>query len=51
MDKVRNQRIREIMKVDKNILEVIEERKLKWFGHVRRNGRRQNSENDFGMEC
>ena len=26
------------MKVDKNILEVIEERKLKWFGHVTRMG-------------
>ena len=50
MDKVRNQRIREIMKVDKNILEVIE-LKLKWFGHVRRMGETQNSENDFGMEC
>ena len=38
MDKVRNQRIREIMKVDKNILEVIEERKLRWFGHITRMG-------------
>ena len=26
------------MQVDKNILEVIEERKLRWFGHVTRMG-------------
>ena len=51
MDKIRNQRIREMMKVDKNFLEVIEERKLRWFGHVNKNGRRQNSENNFGIEC
>ena len=38
MDKISNKRIREIMKVDKNILEVIEERKLRWFGHVTRMG-------------
>ena len=36
MDKIRNQRIREAMEVDKNILEVIEERKLRWFGHFTR---------------
>ena len=34
MDTIRNQRIREIMKLDKNILDVIEERKLRMFGHV-----------------
>ena len=38
MDKIRHQRIREIMKVDKNILEVIEERKLRGFRHVKRMG-------------
>ena len=38
MDKIRNQGIREIMKVNKNILEVIEERKLRWFGHIKRMG-------------
>ena len=37
MDKIRNQRIREIMKVDKNILQVIE-RTVRWFGHVTRMG-------------
>ena len=26
------------MKVDKNILEVIEERKLRWLGHIKRMG-------------
>ena len=38
MDKIRNQRIRELMEVDRNILEVIEERKMRWFGHVERMG-------------
>jgi hypothetical protein len=28
--------IREVMEVGKNILEVIEERRLRWFGHVKR---------------
>ena len=51
MDKIRNQKIRGIMKMDKDILEVIEEQKLRWFGSRYKNGRRQNSENDFGMEC
>jgi hypothetical protein len=35
-EKVRNGTIREIMEVKKNILEVIEEKRLRWFGHVRR---------------
>ena len=48
MDKMRNQRIRDIMKVDKNIFEVIEERKQRWFDTLQE-GRRQNSENDFGI--
>ena len=26
------------MNVDKNILEVIDERKLRWFGHIKRMG-------------
>jgi hypothetical protein len=34
--KVRNLTIREIMEVGKNILEVIEEKQLRWFGHVKR---------------
>jgi hypothetical protein len=34
--KVRNVIIREIMEVGKNILEVIEEKRLRWFGHVKR---------------
>ena len=38
MDKIRNQRTRVIMKVNENILEVIEERKLRWFGLVTRMG-------------
>ena len=38
LDKIRNQRIREMMKVDNNILEVIEGRKLRWFGHIKRMG-------------
>jgi hypothetical protein len=35
-EKVRNVTIREIMAVGKNILEVIEEKRLRWFGHVER---------------
>jgi hypothetical protein len=35
-EKVRNVTIREIMEVGKNILEVIEEKRLRWFGHVKR---------------
>jgi hypothetical protein len=34
--KVRNVTIREVMEVRKNILEVIEENRLRWFGHVKR---------------
>jgi hypothetical protein len=34
--KVRNVTIGEIMEVGKNILEVIEEKRLRWFGHVKR---------------
>jgi hypothetical protein len=33
---VRNGTIRETMEVGKNILEVIEEKRLRWFGHVKR---------------
>jgi hypothetical protein len=32
----RNVTIREIMEVGKNILEVTEEKRLRWFGHVKR---------------
>jgi hypothetical protein len=35
-EKVRNGTIREVMEVRKNILEVIEEKRLRWFGHVKR---------------
>jgi hypothetical protein len=35
-EKVRNVTIREVMEVRKNILEVTEEKRLRWFGHVRR---------------
>jgi hypothetical protein len=35
-EKVRNGTIREIMEVGKNILEVVEEKRLRWFGHVKR---------------
>jgi hypothetical protein len=35
-EKVRNVTIREVMEVGKNILEVIEEKRLRWFGHVKR---------------
>jgi predicted membrane protein len=35
-EKVRNVTIREVMDVRKNILEVIEEKRLRWFGHVKR---------------
>jgi hypothetical protein len=35
-EKVRNDTIREIMQVGKNILEVNEEKRLRWFGHVER---------------
>jgi hypothetical protein len=34
--KVRNVTIREVMEVRKNILEVTEEKRLRWFGHVER---------------
>jgi hypothetical protein len=35
-EKVRNLTIRAIMEVGKNILEVTEEKRLRWFGHVKR---------------
>jgi hypothetical protein len=35
-EKVQNVTIREVMEVRKNILEVIEEKRLRWFGHVKR---------------
>jgi hypothetical protein len=35
-EKVRNVTIREIMEVGKDILEVTEEKRLRWFGHVKR---------------
>jgi hypothetical protein len=35
-EKVRNGTIRTIMEMWKNILEVIEEKRLRWFGHVER---------------
>jgi hypothetical protein len=35
-EKVQNITIREVMEVGKNILEVIEEKRLRWFGHVKR---------------
>jgi hypothetical protein len=34
--KVRNVNIRDVMEVGKNILEVIQEKRLRWFGHVKR---------------
>jgi hypothetical protein len=34
-EKVRNVTIREVMEVGKNILEVTEEKRLRWFGHVK----------------
>jgi hypothetical protein len=35
-EKVVNGTIREIIEVGKNILEVTEEKRLRWFGHVKR---------------
>jgi hypothetical protein len=35
-EKVRNVTFREVMEVRKNILEVTEEKRLRWFGHVER---------------
>jgi hypothetical protein len=35
-EEVRNVTIREIMEVGKNILEVTEEKRLRWFVHVKR---------------
>jgi hypothetical protein len=35
-EKARNGTIREIMEVGKNILEVIEDKRLRWFGHAKR---------------
>jgi hypothetical protein len=34
-EKVRNVTIREVMEVRKNVLEVTEEKRLRWFGHVK----------------
>jgi hypothetical protein len=36
LEKVRNVTIRQVMEVGKNILEVTEEKWLRWFGHVKR---------------
>jgi hypothetical protein len=35
-EKVRNGTVRAITEMGKNILEVIEEKRLQWFGHVKR---------------
>ena len=35
-DKIRNSRIREIMQIDKNVLEIIEKKCLSWYGHLKR---------------
>jgi hypothetical protein len=35
-EKFQNGTIREIMEVGKNVLEVTEEKRLRWFGHVKR---------------
>jgi hypothetical protein len=35
-EKARNVTIREVMVVRKNILEVTEEKRLRWFGHARK---------------
>jgi hypothetical protein len=35
-EKVRNVTIRGVMEVGKNILEATEEKRLRWFGHVKR---------------
>ena len=35
-DKIRNNSIREMVGIKKNILETLEERRLRWYGHVRR---------------
>jgi hypothetical protein len=35
-EKVRNGTTRKIMEVGKNVLEVNEEKRLRWFGHVKR---------------
>jgi hypothetical protein len=35
-EKVRNVTIREVMEVRKNILEVTEEKRLRWFRHIKR---------------
>jgi hypothetical protein len=35
-EKFRNVTNREVMEVGKNILEVNEEKRLRWFGHVKR---------------
>jgi hypothetical protein len=46
-EKVRNVTIREIMEVGKNILEVTEEKRLRWFGHE--NARKQTATENFRM--
>jgi hypothetical protein len=34
--KSRKEKVRNVMEVRKNILEVIEEKRIRWFGHVKR---------------
>jgi hypothetical protein len=41
--------MREIMEVRKNILEVIEEKRLRWFGHVKRIPGNRLPLKNFGM--
>ena len=36
--KIRNLKIKEIMNIQHNIIVVVQERRLKWFGHLKRMG-------------
>ena len=50
-EKIRSLKIREIMNIQQNIMEVIEERRLKWFGHLERMGSNTIPKITLGVEC
>jgi hypothetical protein len=48
-EKIRNDTITKVMDVGKNILEVIEEKRLGWFGHVERMPGNKTATENFRM--
>ena len=51
-DRVRNEQIREEVKQEKSLSDTVEERQLKWFGHVQRmdEGRKLRQVQGMGVE-